>query len=140
MAPEPEVAAPVPDLLGRILSSQSLLMLSSADVLIHRDGSLSAKRPGTCCLCPGVLWQAESAGTCTDSAHIHIYTFAPHVHNPHVHPTHVHTLHTYILHLSNTSLYINIHTRVHASHALHCTYTLAPRAHKCLTPPCMQQD
>ncbi|XP_049637142.1 PHD and RING finger domain-containing protein 1 [Suncus etruscus] len=45
MAPEPEVAAPVPDLLGSILSSQSLLMLSSADVLIHRDGSLSAKRP-----------------------------------------------------------------------------------------------
>uniref|UniRef100_UPI004038DA09 PHD and RING finger domain-containing protein 1 isoform X2 n=1 Tax=Callospermophilus lateralis TaxID=76772 RepID=UPI004038DA09 len=36
--------APVPDLLGSILSGQSLLMLSSADVVIHRDGSLSAKR------------------------------------------------------------------------------------------------
>ncbi|XP_049748923.1 PHD and RING finger domain-containing protein 1 isoform X1 [Elephas maximus indicus] len=43
--PEPEVeAAPVPDLLGSILCSQSLLMMSSADVVIHRDGSLSAKR------------------------------------------------------------------------------------------------
>ncbi|KAM4846554.1 PHD and RING finger domain-containing protein 1 isoform 2-T6 [Thomomys bottae] len=44
MAPEPRVEAPVPDLLGSILSDQSLLMMSSADVVIHRDGSLSAKR------------------------------------------------------------------------------------------------
>ncbi|XP_069865891.1 PHD and RING finger domain-containing protein 1-like isoform X2 [Dipodomys merriami] len=45
MAPEPGVEeAPVPDLLGSILSGQSLLMMSSADVIIHRDGSLSAKR------------------------------------------------------------------------------------------------
>ncbi|XP_008592048.1 PREDICTED: PHD and RING finger domain-containing protein 1 isoform X2 [Galeopterus variegatus] len=36
--------APVPDLLGSILSDQSLLMMSSADIIIHRDGSLSAKR------------------------------------------------------------------------------------------------
>ncbi|XP_034361062.1 PHD and RING finger domain-containing protein 1 isoform X4 [Arvicanthis niloticus] len=45
VAPEPSVEeAPVPDLLGSILSGQSLLMMSSADVVIHRDGSLSAKR------------------------------------------------------------------------------------------------
>ncbi|XP_075828846.1 PHD and RING finger domain-containing protein 1 isoform X3 [Microtus pennsylvanicus] len=45
VAPEPSVEeAPVPDLLGSILSDQSLLMMSSADVVIHRDGSLSAKR------------------------------------------------------------------------------------------------
>ncbi|XP_059566651.1 PHD and RING finger domain-containing protein 1 isoform X2 [Myotis daubentonii] len=44
-APEPDVdVAPVPDLLGSILSGQSLLMMDSADVTIHRDGSLSAKR------------------------------------------------------------------------------------------------
>ncbi|XP_069327949.1 PHD and RING finger domain-containing protein 1 isoform X4 [Eulemur rufifrons] len=44
-APEPHVEeAPVPDLLGSILSEQSLLMMSGADVVIHRDGSLSAKR------------------------------------------------------------------------------------------------
>lgn len=54
MAPEPSVEeAPVPDLLGSILSGQSLLMMSSADVVIHRDGSLSAKRAGehlwACC-------------------------------------------------------------------------------------------
>ncbi|XP_037373222.1 PHD and RING finger domain-containing protein 1 isoform X2 [Talpa occidentalis] len=42
---EPEVdEAPEPDLLGSILSSQSLLMMNGADVTIHRDGSLSAKR------------------------------------------------------------------------------------------------
>ncbi|XP_012507491.1 PREDICTED: PHD and RING finger domain-containing protein 1 isoform X2 [Propithecus coquereli] len=45
LAPEPHVEeAPVPDLLGSILSEQSLLMMSGADVVIHRDGSLSAKR------------------------------------------------------------------------------------------------
>ncbi|KAM5247365.1 PHD and RING finger domain-containing protein 1 isoform 2-T2 [Ctenodactylus gundi] len=44
-APGPDVEdAPVPDLLGSILSSQSLLMMNSADIVIHRDGSLSAKR------------------------------------------------------------------------------------------------
>ncbi|XP_023578511.1 PHD and RING finger domain-containing protein 1 isoform X2 [Octodon degus] len=43
--PEPAMeVSPVPDLLGSILSSQSLLMMSSADVVIHRDGSLSVKR------------------------------------------------------------------------------------------------
>lgn len=46
-APEPDVdEAPVPDLLGSILSGQSLLMMDSADITIHRDGSLSAKRAG----------------------------------------------------------------------------------------------
>ncbi|XP_027436265.1 PHD and RING finger domain-containing protein 1 isoform X3 [Zalophus californianus] len=44
-APEPEVdEAPVPDLVGSILSGQSLLMMNGADIIIHRDGSLSAKR------------------------------------------------------------------------------------------------
>ncbi|XP_036136954.1 PHD and RING finger domain-containing protein 1 isoform X3 [Molossus molossus] len=43
--PEPDMdQAPVPDLLGSILSGQSLLMMDSADITIHRDGSLSAKR------------------------------------------------------------------------------------------------
>lgn len=47
MAPEPEVdEAPVPDLVGSILSGQSLLMMNGADIVIHRDGSLSAKRAG----------------------------------------------------------------------------------------------
>ncbi|XP_034869540.1 PHD and RING finger domain-containing protein 1 isoform X2 [Mirounga leonina] len=46
-APEPEVdEAPVPDLVGSILSGQSLLMMNGADIIIHRDGSLSAKRAG----------------------------------------------------------------------------------------------
>ncbi|EHH55949.1 PHD and RING finger domain-containing protein 1 [Macaca fascicularis] len=43
--PEPDLEEePVPDLLGSILSGQSLLMLGSSDIIIHRDGSLSAKR------------------------------------------------------------------------------------------------
>ncbi|XP_074227413.1 PHD and RING finger domain-containing protein 1 isoform X1 [Camelus bactrianus] len=43
--PQPEVHEDaVPDLLGSILSGQSLLMMNSADIIIHRDGSLSAKR------------------------------------------------------------------------------------------------
>nr|XP_035119792.2 PHD and RING finger domain-containing protein 1 isoform X2 [Callithrix jacchus] len=42
--PEPDEEEPVPDLLGSILSGQSLLMLGSSDIIIHRDGSLSAKR------------------------------------------------------------------------------------------------
>ncbi|KAB1251649.1 PHD and RING finger domain-containing protein 1 [Camelus dromedarius] len=46
--PQPEVHEDaVPDLLGSILSGQSLLMMNSADIIIHRDGSLSAKRAGS---------------------------------------------------------------------------------------------
>ncbi|XP_041074441.1 PHD and RING finger domain-containing protein 1 isoform X2 [Polyodon spathula] len=38
-------AAPVPDLLGSILSGQSMLLMDSSDVLINRDGSLKVKNP-----------------------------------------------------------------------------------------------
>ncbi|KFV40237.1 PHD and RING finger domain-containing protein 1, partial [Gavia stellata] len=45
MSPDQEAeAAPVPDLLGSILSGQSFLMMSSSDVVINRDGSLTAKK------------------------------------------------------------------------------------------------
>ncbi|KAM6322240.1 PHD and RING finger domain-containing protein 1 isoform 2-T2 [Podargus strigoides] len=45
VSPEQEAeAAPVPDLLGSILSGQSFLMMSSSDVVINRDGSLTAKK------------------------------------------------------------------------------------------------
>lgn len=39
-------AAPVPDLLGSILSGQSMLLMDSSDVVINRDGSLKAAKPG----------------------------------------------------------------------------------------------
>lgn len=39
-------AAPVPDLLGSILSGQSMLLMDSSDVTINRDGSLKASKPG----------------------------------------------------------------------------------------------
>lgn len=38
-------AAPVPDLLGSILSGQSMLLMDSSDVIINRDGSLKASKP-----------------------------------------------------------------------------------------------
>ncbi|XP_056383099.1 PHD and RING finger domain-containing protein 1 isoform X2 [Hyla sarda] len=40
------VAEPVPDLLGSILSGQSILMMKSSDIVISRDGSLTAKKSG----------------------------------------------------------------------------------------------
>ncbi|KAM6937876.1 uncharacterized protein phrf1 [Xenentodon cancila] len=40
-------AAPVPDLLGSILSGQSMLLMDSSDVVINRDGSLKAAKPMT---------------------------------------------------------------------------------------------
>ncbi|NXN88839.1 PHRF1 protein, partial [Bombycilla garrulus] len=47
LSPDQEAeAASVPDLLGSILSGQSLLMMSSSDVVINRDGSLTAKKEG----------------------------------------------------------------------------------------------
>lgn len=47
LIPEPEAEpAPVPDLLGSILTGQSLLMMSGSDVVINRDGSLTAKKTG----------------------------------------------------------------------------------------------
>ncbi|XP_020835074.1 PHD and RING finger domain-containing protein 1 isoform X2 [Phascolarctos cinereus] len=43
--PEQDVeVAPVPDLVGSILSGQNLLMMSSSDVVINRDGSLTARK------------------------------------------------------------------------------------------------
>ncbi|XP_019895992.2 PHD and RING finger domain-containing protein 1 isoform X2 [Esox lucius] len=42
-------AAPVPDLLGSILSGQSMLLMDSSDVIINRDGSLKAIKPGESC-------------------------------------------------------------------------------------------
>lgn len=41
-------AAPVPDLLGSILSGQSMLLMDSSDVVINRDGSLKATKPSKC--------------------------------------------------------------------------------------------
>nr|XP_020639787.1 PHD and RING finger domain-containing protein 1 isoform X1 [Pogona vitticeps] len=45
LSPEPESESPpVPDLVGSILTGQSLLMMSGSDVIINRDGSLTAKK------------------------------------------------------------------------------------------------
>lgn len=41
-------AAPMPDLLGSILTGQSMLLMDSSDVVINRDGSLNATKPSKC--------------------------------------------------------------------------------------------
>lgn len=41
-------AAPVSDLLGSILSGQSMLLMDSSDVVINRDGSLKASKQSKC--------------------------------------------------------------------------------------------
>lgn len=38
----------MPDLLGSILSGQSMLLMDSSDVVINRDGSLKATKPSKC--------------------------------------------------------------------------------------------
>ncbi|KAF3689002.1 PHD and RING finger domain-containing protein 1 [Channa argus] len=38
---------PVPDLLGSILSEQSILLMDSSDIVINRDGSLKATKPSS---------------------------------------------------------------------------------------------
>lgn len=43
-------AAPVPDLLGSILSGQSMLLMDSSDIVINRDGSLKTTKPSKCML------------------------------------------------------------------------------------------
>ncbi|NXN32889.1 PHRF1 protein, partial [Nycticryphes semicollaris] len=63
LSPEQEAeAAPVPDLLGSILSGQSILMMSSSDVVINRDGSLTAKKAGK-----GLALQLHSGTTASSS-------------------------------------------------------------------------
>ncbi|KAG7473814.1 hypothetical protein MATL_G00099870 [Megalops atlanticus] len=46
--PQPEAVpevAPIPDLLGSIMSGQNMLMMGSCDVVINRDGTLKAIKP-----------------------------------------------------------------------------------------------
>lgn len=51
-------STPVPDLLGSILSGQSMLLMDSSDVIINRDGSLKATKPGEC-----TCWKSAHLGT-----------------------------------------------------------------------------
>ncbi|XP_051915977.1 PHD and RING finger domain-containing protein 1 isoform X2 [Hippocampus zosterae] len=54
-------AAPVPDLLGSILSGQSLLLMDSSDVIIRRDGYLQASQAGnSSTLKPGLRERSSS--------------------------------------------------------------------------------
>ncbi|XP_028263835.1 PHD and RING finger domain-containing protein 1 isoform X2 [Parambassis ranga] len=54
-------SAPIPDLLGSILSGQSILMMDSSDVVINRDGSLKATKPIT--VTPSVLMAGTNTST-----------------------------------------------------------------------------
>lgn len=59
-------AAPVPDLLGSILSGQSILLMDSSDVVINRDGSLKAAKPSKCAhiFLKGVLRDSFMSAPC----------------------------------------------------------------------------
>lgn len=57
-------AAPVPDLLGSILSGQSMLLMDSSDVVINRDGSLKATKP----MMPSVLMPGSSKNSSSGDA------------------------------------------------------------------------
>lgn len=113
VAPEPEVDAPVSDLLGTILSGQSLLMLSSADVLIHRDGSLSAKRSGRGC---GGWNLGVPVSTLLYSCHTHMpaLTVLPICNGPMYMHAHKHT-YTYV--------HVCAYTVSQAHTRLTCTYS-----------------
>ncbi|XP_055795934.1 PHD and RING finger domain-containing protein 1 isoform X3 [Salvelinus fontinalis] len=60
----PQVAAlaPVPDLLGSILSGQSMLLMDSSDVVINRDGSLKATKPANPALASTVCFRINASG------------------------------------------------------------------------------
>ncbi|KAF7659258.1 hypothetical protein LDENG_00001210 [Lucifuga dentata] len=58
-------AAPVPDLLGSILSGQSMLLMDSSDVIINRDGSLKTAKPMTL---PSTLNPASSKSSISEES------------------------------------------------------------------------
>ncbi|XP_069557996.1 PHD and RING finger domain-containing protein 1 isoform X2 [Brachyistius frenatus] len=68
-------AAPVPDLLGSILSGQSMLLMDSSDVVINRDGTLKAIKP--------VMPSALMPGSSKSSSSVDASTFI----NPGMSPT-----------------------------------------------------
>ncbi|CAJ1057408.1 PHD and RING finger domain-containing protein 1 isoform X2 [Xyrichtys novacula] len=61
-------AAPVPDLLGSILTGQSMLLMDSSDVVINRDGSLKAAKPAMACVSKPGCSKSSISGDA--SAHI----------------------------------------------------------------------
>ncbi|KAM7002951.1 uncharacterized protein phrf1 [Tautogolabrus adspersus] len=61
-------AAPVPDLLGSILTGQSMLLMDSSDVVINRDGSLKAAKP----MLPSALKPGCSKSSSSGDASPHI--------------------------------------------------------------------
>ncbi|XP_058622812.1 PHD and RING finger domain-containing protein 1 isoform X2 [Onychostoma macrolepis] len=65
----PQVAeeGPVPDLLGSILSGQSMLLMDSSDVVINRDGSLKATKPVSLSLPINTTPRGSSSGETGDT-------------------------------------------------------------------------
>ncbi|KAJ8249195.1 hypothetical protein GJAV_G00232180 [Gymnothorax javanicus] len=71
--PEPRAVtetAPVPDLLGSIMSGQSMLMMDSSDVVINRDGSLKAIKPVSVSS-PKAAVSKVSGSACSPAAEVH---------------------------------------------------------------------
>ncbi|XP_050955754.1 PHD and RING finger domain-containing protein 1 [Labeo rohita] len=59
--------APVSDLLGSILSGQSMLLMDSSDVVINRDGSLKATKPVSLSLPRNTTPRGSSSGETGDT-------------------------------------------------------------------------
>ncbi|XP_073687920.1 PHD and RING finger domain-containing protein 1 [Garra rufa] len=59
--------APVSDLLGSILSGQSMLLMDSSDVVINRDGSLKATKPVSLSLPRNTTPKGSSSGETGDT-------------------------------------------------------------------------
>uniref|UniRef100_A0A8C3B3A9 PHD and ring finger domains 1 n=1 Tax=Cyclopterus lumpus TaxID=8103 RepID=A0A8C3B3A9_CYCLU len=88
--------APVPDLLGSILSGQSVLLMDSSDVVINRDGSLKAIQPRSSHRSMNRPFSQSSSRLPSSASHIHPSSHSdlpprghPRLQPPHpVRPTH----------------------------------------------------
>uniref|UniRef100_A0A8D0AQK9 PHD and ring finger domains 1 n=1 Tax=Sander lucioperca TaxID=283035 RepID=A0A8D0AQK9_SANLU len=116
-------AAPVPDLLGSILSGQSVLLMDSSDVVINRDGSLKATKPSKC------VWPEAQRSDfilplrkIIDAFEIELFasTAVPSINRP----------------LSQSSSRLQPYMPSSASHAQPSSHSdLPPRGHPSLQPP-----
>ncbi|XP_051740101.1 PHD and RING finger domain-containing protein 1 isoform X2 [Ctenopharyngodon idella] len=94
----PQVEAPVPDLLGSILSGQSMLLMDSSDVVINRDGSLKATKPVSLSLPRNTTPRESSSGETantpnSETSPIHPFEQAGPSSSPLRRPTPVHNSH-----------------------------------------------
>ncbi|XP_073327533.1 uncharacterized protein phrf1 [Pagrus major] len=131
-------AAPVPDLLGSILSGQSMLLMDSSDVVINRDGSLKATKPiMPSASKPGCSTSSSSVDACTQVDQVMSPTqrdrsLSPHYNGDFPGSSHSSTNRP----LSQSSSRPPTHMPSSASHIRPSPHSdLPPRGHPSLQPP-----